>query len=607
MPKYSIIIPVCNNEGLTKACLESVYANSRDCEIIIVDNGSKIPWIGPEKIIRNEQNRGFPIACNQGIREACGQVIVLLNNDTIVSPLWLERLDAHFVNYDLVGPLTNFISGPQQIFINPPVLPAGVPFFADQIYQKNVGRSMPFYRLVFFCVAIKRAVIEKVGLLDEEFTPGNFEDDDYCMRAIEAGFRLGIANDVFIYHKGSATHKSENIEYAKLLQRNFAIFQTKFPAEKYTELKKKSTENCAGNSRLPKRSLSLVMVCKNEELGIFKAITSAKPYVDEIVVAIDNKSVDKTEAIAENLGATIKHFDWRNDFAWARNFAHEGVKSDWILFLDGHEYIKTCVNLEARLDSPAEGLLCLVELEGGGQFRNPRIYRNGRQFEGAIHEMQNCNTLSVYSDFVVKHARVGGQSAGAIKIRDKQRDDQTAEILGKQLKDDKTNVRASFHLSLHEQSKGHYKEAIKYHKKNLRYAKNHSDRWYVLFNKALCHYSLNHHLRTLWACSDAEKESPGRWEIAKLRGLAYKRAGMYDKAVQYFVDSFERNFGDETYKPWKPNHSEVWDLIGECYFNTQKLDLAYDAFNQAWKQCEQPEKKKLLYDRAKMMKTLQNQ
>jgi GT2 family glycosyltransferase len=601
MLKYSIIIPVCNNHDLTRACLESIERYTQNYEIIIVDNGSSPAWTGSEKIIRNEKNLGFPVACNQGIREAKGEVVVLLNNDTVVSPHWLERLEAHFVNYDIVGPLSNFISGPQQLFINPPLLPAGLPEFAEQIYQRNIGRSTPFFRLVFFCVAIKREVIEKIGLLDEIFSPGNLEDDDYCMRAIDAGFHLGIAQDVLIYHKGSATHKSLNLAYSELLATNLAKFQIKWPAEKYAELKKKSTENCAVNARLPKRSLALVMVCKNEELGLERAILSAKPFVDEIVVAIDNATVDKTEEIAIKCGATIKHFDWRNDFAWARNFAHEGVKSDWIMFLDGHEYIQTCLNIEARLDSPADALLCLVELEGGGQFRNPRIYRNGMQFEGAIHEMQKCQTLNVFSDFVVKHARVGGQSAGAIKERDKQRDIQTEEILGKQLKDDPTNVRASFHLSLHAQSKGDYKTAIKYQNKNLKYAVNSSDRWYVLFNKALCHYSLKHYMRSLWTCSDAEKEIPARWEIAKLRGLIYKQTGAYDKAVKYFVDSFDPNLGDETYKPWKPNIAEVWDLIGECYFKTSKFDLAHDAFLQASNNCVELGKKQLYKDRADVM------
>jgi GT2 family glycosyltransferase len=604
MPKFSIIIPVCNNEELTRACLESVYANSRDCEVIIVDNGSKIPWSGPEKIIRNEQNRGFPIACNQGIRGACGQVIVLLNNDTIVSPLWLERMEAHFKNYDVVGPLTNYISGPQQLIFSPALETGKIFEASENIYQKNLGRSAPFFRLVFFCVAIKREVIDKIGLLDEQFSPGNFEDDDFCLRAIDAGFRLGIAEDVLIFHKGSATHKSENLDHANLLKTNAEKFQVKWSAEKYEKLKRQNLVNCCCNEKPPKRSLALVMVCKNEEFGIERAILSAKPFVDEIVVAIDNKSTDKTEEIALRLGATIKHFDWRDDFAWARNFAHADVKTDWILFLDGHEYIQRCENLEAMLESPVDGLLCTVELEGGTQIRNPRIYRNGRQFEGAVHELQNCKTLTVYSDFIVKHARVGGQSSGAISMREKQRDDQLSRIMGKQFKDDPTNTRAAFHLALHEQSKGHYKEAIKYHRKYLKFARNAGDRWYIYFNNALCHYSLGHHLRSLWATSYAEKETPGRWEIAKLRGLIYMKAQMFAKAVPFFVDSFEPNLADQTFKPWPRENFSTWNLIGECYFSMNRPDLAVDAFKQAWEECENPIKKKLLYDRYQLMKRL---
>jgi tetratricopeptide (TPR) repeat protein len=223
------------------------------------------------------------------------------------------------------------------------------------------------------------------------------------------------------------------------------------------------------------------------------------------------------------------------------------------------------------------------------------------QFEGAVHEIQNCKTMSVYPDFIVQHARVGGQSSGAIRVRDKQRDEQMNEIMGKQLKDDPTNVRASFHLMLHHQSKGRYKEAIRLGKQNLKYSANHSDRWYVLFNQALCHYSLCHHLRSLWSTNGAEKEISGRWEIAKLRGLIYMRAKMYDKAIKYFVDSFDPNLCDETYKPWPRDNSGTWNFIGECYFQTQKYDLAYEAFKQAWEECPSGPKKKGLYDRAKVM------
>lgn len=601
MPKYSIIIPVCNKPELTKACLDSVAKYSTDHEVIVVDNGSNPPWRGPEFCIRNEKNLGFPFAINQGIKKARGEVIVLLNNDTVVSPNWLERLNAHFERYDMVAPVTNCISGPQQLTIRASGLPASIIEVSEGIYTRNVHRSHPFHRLVFFCVAIKREVIDKIGLLDEQFTPGNFEDDDYCMRAIEAGFRLGIAEDVFIYHLGSATNKALDFSYTELLRTNSDKFQKKWSAEKYALMVEKLKLNCAQNLPLPKRTLALVMVVRNEEQGLERAILSVKDFVDEIVIAVDNSSTDRTLEIAQKYATTLKRFDWRDDFAWARNFAHDGVKTDWILFLDGHEYVSKYLDLDLMLSSPADGLLCSVELESGSVIRNPRIYRNGLQFEGAIHEIQNCQNLSVYSDFLVIHGRLDGQAESSIAFRKKQTNNMVPKIMGQQLKDDPSNTRASLHLALHEQSLGHFREAIKYQKKYFKYSTFAGERWFLYFNQALCHFSLGHKLRALWSADDAEKETPRRWEIARLRGLIFFNHGDYDRAIKFFVDSFDSNLGDTTYKPWKRDDADTWNLIGESYFRLGKLDPASEAFNEAFKNCEDSTKKTLYYNRAKLM------
>ena len=104
---------------------------------------------------------------------------------------------------------------------------------------KNTFQSIPFHRLVFYCVAIKRTVIEKVGLLDEVYTPGNYEDDDYCMRAIDAGFKLGIAQDCYVHHFGSITHKALGLDYQKLVTKNHKIFDAKW-ADRYAELAEKN-------------------------------------------------------------------------------------------------------------------------------------------------------------------------------------------------------------------------------------------------------------------------------------------------------------------------------------------------------------------------------
>src|SRR5438270_11903652 len=88
-PSASIVIPVWNQWQMTKGCLESLRPTLgvRD-EVIVVDNGSEdgtaaglatFPWI---RVVTNPENRGFAIACNQGLAEAKGDVVVFLNNDT---------------------------------------------------------------------------------------------------------------------------------------------------------------------------------------------------------------------------------------------------------------------------------------------------------------------------------------------------------------------------------------------------------------------------------------------------------------------------------------------------------------------------------------------
>ena len=244
MPKYSIIIPVCGNEKVTRECIESVEKNTNDFEIIIIDNGSVPAFAWDGKVIYNIGNYGFPAAVNQGIKLAIGEVIVILNNDTIVTPNWLEHLTAHFDKFDMVGPVTNNISGPQQIELDVSLDKDNLNAVAADIYSKNYEKAYAFHRLVFFCVAIKKEVFDKIGLLDEQFSPGNFEDDDFCLRAIEAGYRLGIAQDAFIYHIGSVTHKSLNLNVAELLEGNRVKFEAKWPSEKYLDLQSKCFSNC---------------------------------------------------------------------------------------------------------------------------------------------------------------------------------------------------------------------------------------------------------------------------------------------------------------------------------------------------------------------------
>ena len=93
--------------------------------------------------------------------------------------------------------------------------------FAKQIAEKNSGQTAESFRLVGFCLMARRAVVDRIGGLDERFGSGNFEDDDFCVRAAIAGFKSLIAKDVFIHHVGGQTFQALNINYKRSLERNW--------------------------------------------------------------------------------------------------------------------------------------------------------------------------------------------------------------------------------------------------------------------------------------------------------------------------------------------------------------------------------------------------
>ena len=234
----SIVIVTHNQLEFTRQCLDSLRAHTNQpYELIVVDNGSTDGT--PEYLndapdvllIENNSNRGFPAAANQGIRLSRGKQVVLLNNDTILAPDWLEPLLAALRNdssIGLVGPSSNAVSGTQQISIDYRSIDQ-MHEFTRQLAVTNKGRFEEVDRLIGFCLLIRREVIDRVGLLDEQFGLGCFEDDDYTLRAISAGFRVVIARDAFVHHFGGATFSAIGIDYGSLLREN----QKKF-IEKWT-------------------------------------------------------------------------------------------------------------------------------------------------------------------------------------------------------------------------------------------------------------------------------------------------------------------------------------------------------------------------------------
>lgn len=258
-PIVSIIVLTYNQLNYTKQCLNSIVRQTTiPYEIIVVDNASndetdyyllefKRKIIDKRKtqngltanycrnvqIILNGDNKGFAAGNNVGIAQSKGQYVLLLNNDVVVTENWLEQLllvAEQDETIGILGPVTNYISGWQlvnQVNYDTNSL-EGLDRFANEWRETNQGSIINSWRVVGFCMLIKRSVINKIGGLDIRYGLGNFEDDDFCIRAAIAGFKTVIVKSCFVHHFGSKSFRALGDKYKKLLENNWEIFKEKW-------------------------------------------------------------------------------------------------------------------------------------------------------------------------------------------------------------------------------------------------------------------------------------------------------------------------------------------------------------------------------------------
>lgn len=247
----SIVILSYNTLTMLQMCIESIrgFTKPYTYEIIVVDNAShdgSVEWLKEQKDINcifNQENKGFPIGCNQGMEIATGSEILLLNSDVIVTPRWLEQLKCALYSSEKIGAvscLTNKCSNFQQISV--PYDTKNIDIddlinFAEEFNHSDSRKWLPYYTLVGFCMLFRASLYKEIGGLDEIFTPGNFEDDDYSIRIRMAGYQLLLCQDTFIHHFGSASFigsltQIEIIKkikkYNALLDKNRSIFMNKW-------------------------------------------------------------------------------------------------------------------------------------------------------------------------------------------------------------------------------------------------------------------------------------------------------------------------------------------------------------------------------------------
>ncbi len=242
LPSCSIVIPVRNRAIFTKACLlaieKSIRADRLPYEVIVVDNASTddtpvllTAWSHSRTnghTLRLAENYGFARACNEGARMARGRYILLLNNDTLPTPGWLEKMMELAVSDAQVG-----IVGSKLLFPNGRIQHVGVAF--DE--AKNPGHiyrgfpldirpaklSREYQAVTAACLLIEQNLYWSVGGLEEAYE-NSYEDVDLCLKVRARGYRILLCGNSTVYHFESVSddRRAHDLRNRALLKNRWA-------------------------------------------------------------------------------------------------------------------------------------------------------------------------------------------------------------------------------------------------------------------------------------------------------------------------------------------------------------------------------------------------
>ena len=239
-----VVIPVFNAAADVARCVESVLAHTTGAyRLVLIDDASPNPAIGayvaklasrslPHVVLlRNDENQGFTATANRGMGLSRADV-VLLNSDTLVTAGWLDALARCMDSDPRIGTATPFsnnaeiCSFPRFCEDNP--WPEGTD--PEPVRAALAQAAVPTYpdlpTGVGFCLYIRRALIDAIGTFDPAFGDGYGEENDFCLRAVRAGFRNVLCDDAFVVHLGERSFAGRK---AELGPRNMALLLDRHP------------------------------------------------------------------------------------------------------------------------------------------------------------------------------------------------------------------------------------------------------------------------------------------------------------------------------------------------------------------------------------------
>lgn len=347
--KFSIIIPTWNNLNYLSMCLNSIIRNTLDFECIVCNNGSvsetatlvhSIFSTDPRfSLINLEKNEGFAVAVNRGLTVASGDYLIVLNDDTLVTPDWAENLlnsisitENHFgvSPVGIVGPVSNNVGGEQFVDAGHYDLD-NLDHFAKNYFNLHISEFSLTGFISGFCMLITRPCYESIGLFDSKFGIGGWEDNDYCLRALLAGFKLSIDRRTFVHHFGQTTLRRFGDKYSSTFHGNQAIFYSKHQITKHQSL------------------FSITRIHNGSEY-LPEFLESTSKFVDGMIFLLD-RCTDDSYTLCANHPKTLKILQTDgsfNEFRDRMELLKSAVelKADWAFSLDVDEILEPSFTYE---------------------------------------------------------------------------------------------------------------------------------------------------------------------------------------------------------------------------------------------------------------------
>ncbi|MEA9737682.1 glycosyltransferase [Xanthomonas campestris pv. raphani] len=241
-PQVTVVIPVYNQIAHTLACLRALAAHPPDLgiEIVVVDDGSSdatatnLPHVQGLHYHQRARNGGFIAACNDGIGLARGDYVVLLNNDTVPQPGWLDRLIGTFTAHPSAG-----LVGAQLVYPDGRLQESGGVVFGDGSawsYGRFESAEDPRYayvRQMDYCsgaaIALPRALLQALGGLDRRYMPAYYEDTDLAFAVRAAGHSVLVQPASVVVHDEGTSNGTDTRTGVKAYQvRNRSVFAEKW-------------------------------------------------------------------------------------------------------------------------------------------------------------------------------------------------------------------------------------------------------------------------------------------------------------------------------------------------------------------------------------------